>query len=86
MNIYIKHTFIILIVCFLTNCKSSKEVKTFNSKDIIFSLSKGVCFGTCPVFELKIYNGGYTTLLGEQNTEKLGLYEKVLSPNEYKNI
>lgn len=86
MNIYIKHTLILLIACFLTNCKSSKEVKTFSDKDIRFSLSKGVCFGTCPVYELIIYHGGHTTFLGKQNTNNLGQYDKMLSSKEYKNI
>ena len=86
MNLYIKHTFIILLALFLTNCKSAKEVKTFTDKDVRFSLSKGVCFGKCPVFELKIYHGGYTTFIGEQNTEKIGLYDKTLSSKEYKNL
>ena len=86
MNIYIKHTLIVLIACFLTNCKSSKEIKTYQDKDLRFTLSKGVCFGTCPVFELKIYHGGYTTFLGEQNTSKMGLYDKMLSSKEFKNI
>jgi hypothetical protein len=86
MNTYIKQTLLLLITCLLINCKSSKQVKTFNDKDIRFSLSKGACFGTCPIYELKIYHGGHTTFLGKQNTDNLGQYDKMLSSKEYKNI
>ena len=67
-------------------CKSSKTMSDFTEDDVRFSLSKGVCFGSCPVFELKIYHGGYATFLGKQNTEKIGLYDKQLSKEDYKNL
>lgn len=81
-----KLQYILLFCFFLIACKSSKKMSDFKEKDLRFSMSKGVCFGSCPVFELKIYHGGYATLLGKQNTDKIGLYDKQLTKKAYKNI
>ncbi|MDF1699007.1 MAG: DUF6438 domain-containing protein [Saprospiraceae bacterium] len=49
-------------------------------------MSKGACFGRCPVYELKIYHKGYVTFLGLQNTKNLGLFERKLSKQDYKDV
>lgn len=36
------------------------------------SIKKGYCFGTCPVFEMKIYNSGFITYEGTANVELMG--------------
>jgi hypothetical protein len=61
-------------------------MNNLNENDLRFSMRKGLCFGSCPVFELKIYHGGYATFLGEKNTERIGLYEKKLSKTDIKQI
>lgn len=75
-----------LLVGSILSCKSTKEIKNFTEQDLRFSLSKGVCFGSCPVYELKIYHGGYATLQGEQNIDKLGLFERTLPKDVYKKL
>lgn len=40
----------------------------------VITMSKGPCFGTCPVFTLTIYNNAMATFQGERFTDKQGLY------------
>ena len=46
-------------------------------------LSKGACFGDCPVYTLTIYNTGLMKYNGVRNTEKEGKFEKQLQEQEY---
>jgi len=86
MNKFIKYCLVFLVSCTFVACKSTKKVSNFSEKDLRFSMSKGVCFGSCPVYELKVYHGGYTTFLGERNTERIGLYDKTLAKDDYKKV
>ncbi len=86
MNKILKYSLILCFANLLFSCKSAKKMDNFTDKDIRFSMSKGVCFGSCPVYELKIYHGGYATFLGKQNTERIGLFEKTLSKDDFKKI
>ncbi len=86
MNKFLKYCFILFFAGLFASCKSPKKMNNFTDKDLRFSMSKGVCFGSCPVYELKIYHGGYATFLGRQNTEKLGLFEKMLLKDDFKKI
>ena len=55
---------------------NGKFTLTDVSKDdsLFASIDKGYCFGTCPVFKLKIYNSGYVSLEGIKNIEQIGFF------------
>lgn len=86
MNKFFKYFFFIFLGFFIVGCKSAKKMDNFTDKDLRFSMSKGVCFGTCPVYELKIYHGGYATFVGKQNTDRIGMFDKELSKKDYKKV
>ena len=46
------------------------------------SIKRGYCFGTCPVYELNIYNSGYTTYKGIRSVDMIGEYTTRLSKEE----
>jgi len=78
-----------LMVCATTMilaCKSTKEMNDYTKEDLRFSLSKGVCFGSCPVYTLNIFHGGYAVFTGKMHTDKLGQYDKKLSKEEFKRL
>ena len=77
---------LLLTINFLFSCKSTKKMENFTDDDLRFSLSKGICFGSCPVYELKVYHGGYATYLGTQNTDRIGLFEKTIAKDEFKQL
>jgi len=84
----------LFVLLVLVSCKTTKDAtKTVDlnnvstSKDaIVFSLMKGACFGTCPVYTLKIYNNRYVEYIGKENTERLGTYGKMLDKSSYKSL
>lgn len=80
------YSFVFFSIILFSGCKSTKETSTFTDKDLRVSMSKGVCFGSCPVYELKIYHGGYTTFFGKQNTDRIGMYDKKLDKGDYNKI
>jgi hypothetical protein len=51
--------------------------------DSLFAhIKKGYCFGTCPVYEMKIYNSGLVVLQGTQNIDLLGEQKTQLTKDE----
>ena len=57
------------------NKNAMSEFKNISEEDSLFaSIKRGFCYGTCPVYEMKIYNSGYTTLEGTRNIELIGKY------------
>ncbi len=50
------------------------------TKDSLFaSISKGFCFGTCPVYTMKIYKNGMVTYAGTRNVDLIGDYTTQIS-------
>jgi len=80
----------LLLICLLAfACKSTKETITepeSSEDNLIISMSKGACFGTCPVYTLDIHKGGFCTFHGRKNTKKKGKFAKKLSKEDYKNL
>jgi len=42
------------------------------------SMKKSYCYGTCPVFEMRIYNSGVVQFDGKANVQMLGLHTTIL--------
>lgn len=62
---------------FTASCSSSSSMNPGKSKKVI-EMTKGPCYGNCPVFTLTIYENGYATYRGERYTDRLGTYGKKL--------
>ena len=43
------------------------------------SIRRGYCYGTCPVYEMKIYNSGFVTYNGIHNLDLLGRHTTTIS-------
>lgn len=43
------------------------------------SIKRGYCYGTCPVYEMKIYNSGFVTYNGIRNLSLLGNHTTFIS-------
>lgn len=56
--------------------EESKSTESENQEEIpVFSMQRGYCFGTCPVFEFKIYENGHATYTGTANVENIGNFK-----------
>ncbi len=81
---------LIVLGVVLTSCGSKKEIanaptpevapepETELSIDPIIKMSKGACFGKCPVYTLSIAGTGDMTFEGKRHTIKIGTYSKKL--------
>ncbi|MBK7409099.1 MAG: hypothetical protein IPL49_10285 [Saprospirales bacterium] len=65
----------------LFGCGVSKTVYQQEPASVI-KLSRGVCFGTCPNYDLTIDGNGHATYLGKRFVDKIGTYSKTFTPEE----
>lgn len=50
-------------------------------EDLVFTLKKGGCFGTCPIYSFRIYDNRLAEFVGKNHTDKMGTYRKMISKN-----
>jgi hypothetical protein len=70
-----------------THKKKKKKINPIQSttnKTKIKSVLMGrsACFGTCPSYTLEIFETGLIRYNGKSYVDKMGIYEKKISPNE----
>jgi hypothetical protein len=52
-------------------------------KQQIIRMDKSACFGTCPIYTMLVFDNGMVEYRGDKFCEKLGIYEKQLSDEEF---
>lgn len=68
----------------LLSCGSNKAIKKAPEGAVKYGLSKGACFGKCPIYELKIFEDGKASFEGKKFTPNIGLYEGKVPADTYK--
>lgn len=73
------------LLLLLAACNSSKKGFEINDTppSAVLEMRKGICFGTCPVYIITVFDNGMMHYMGERYVDKLGLYQKQLSRTEY---
>ncbi|MEM9885291.1 MAG: DUF6438 domain-containing protein [Bacteroidota bacterium] len=86
-----KITFYLFSICLLLSFSACNFLRTLNLKDVdlnelekLVEMSKGGCYGRCPIYDLTIYDNGVMTYEGKRFTEKEGLYIKRISDSDLK--
>jgi len=69
--------FLILFSVFLS-CGLIKKTDT-SEIELIISLQRTACFGTCPIYKIEIYSDGSGTYTGTRFVENIGITEFNLS-------
>lgn len=78
-------TLVFALLCLgLGACKTTKDGMNYKADEKVLEISKGACFGSCPIYTMTIYGKGLVEYKGERFTDKLGVYTKQLSDAEYK--
>ncbi|MEL6658759.1 MAG: DUF6438 domain-containing protein [Bacteroidota bacterium] len=62
------------------------STKDLDSLEPRIEMFKGPCFGSCPVYKLKIYEGGVAAYEGQRFTNRIGLHTKLLDQNTYRDL
>lgn len=65
----------------ILSCGVSKKNYQSDATSLI-KMSKGVCFGACPFYDITIDGTGKATYVGKKFVEKIGTYTKTFSPEE----
>ena len=52
---------------------------SLSNAEVLYSIEKTPCFGTCPVFEMRIYQNGEVIYRGVRHVEQIGVFEAQLS-------
>ncbi len=63
-------------------CKSKKNAAGLGTKDVMYSIKKGACFGQCPVYSMTIDGKGLAKLDARRFNKINGKLERTLSKEE----
>lgn len=63
-------------------CKLPQTTANLDNAPKLIEISKGPCYGPCPVYKLTVYRGGLATYEGERFTEKEGMHTKTLTTDQ----
>jgi hypothetical protein len=77
--------FFISTALFASGCSTTSSM-SYKPADKVIEMTKGPCYGRCPVFTLTIYKNGLVSYKGERYTDRLGTYEKKLKKKELQSI
>jgi hypothetical protein len=80
-----RYIFIFLVFLY-SSCNLSSSSTYEIQKKLIISLNKTACFGTCPVYKIKIYNNQSAIFEGVKFVEKEGSYNFKISKKEINTI
>ncbi|NJK84429.1 MAG: hypothetical protein HC912_12225 [Saprospiraceae bacterium] len=74
MKILLKTTSYALFFSLLSACQVfsfwQKQPIDFSKLNKLVAISKGACFGRCPVYTMVVYDNGIVSYEGKDNTEK----------------
>ena len=76
--------FLILFSVFLS-CGLIKKTDT-SEIELIISLQRTACFGTCPIYKIEIYTDGSGTYTGTRFVENIGVSKFQLSKSDVRKI
>ena len=69
----------------LNSCGSTANAD-LSRLDTIIEMSKGPCYGRCPVFTLTVYENSIASYEGERYTDRLGTYVKKLEKGQMERL
>ena len=72
--------------CELTNKITNTSNAPLKEEEKIIEMTKGPCYGRCPVFTISIYDNKMAAYRGKQFTERKGLWVKKLEKEEYNKL
>ncbi|MBV6653842.1 MAG: hypothetical protein KI786_08810, partial [Mameliella sp.] len=74
-----------MVLTLLNSCGTPANT-SLSKLDPLIEMSKGPCYGRCPVFTLTIYKNGLASYKGERYTERLGTFVRKLEKPEMERI
>ena len=83
LGLHIAYLFIAtMTVINISSCGIVAPNTNVGELDKLVEMSKGPCFGFCPIYTLTVYSNGVVTYYGERNTNRQGTYLRILDKNK----
>ena len=70
----------IFAIMFLFGCKPANQLAKTNQ--LVFSIEKGPCFGTCPEYKVEVFSSGKAILHAIRNVGQVGDFHGQLSKSD----
>ncbi len=81
-----RYTLFLIALITIISCKSKKTLEEMTANDVRIEFKRGACFGKCPIYDLKIYNGGLVELNAKRFGKRQGRFSKQLSKKTYNGL
>ena len=82
-----KYLFILTLsscLLFFEACQSNKIAKkAYVASDFIFQVEHGGCYGTCPIYQIRINASREVRWVGKRFTENIGTWRKTLPEEQF---
>ena len=79
--------FSLFVILLASSCAVVAPKNTnLNELNKVIEMSKGPCYGSCPIFTITVYSNGVVAYKGERFTNKNGLSIKVLSKSKHQSL
>ena len=80
--------FSLFVIVLASSCGDGIIPKNTNLNELtkVIEMSKGPCYGSCPIFTITVYDNGAVTYKGERFTNKNGLSIKILSKSKRQSL
>lgn len=72
-------------LCVVSACTPLEKINLREEK-LLVSLSRGACFGRCPIYDFTVYESGIATFEGERFTPKLGTWIRELPDSDMRKL
>lgn len=82
LGMYAAYLLLTLILVNISSCGIVAPNTNVGELDKLVEMSKGPCFGFCPIYTLTVYSNGVVTYNGERNTNRQGMHLRILEKNE----
>ncbi len=87
----VQHLIFTAILFVVFSCKSKKEiieepVQVSEAEKVEITMSKGSCFGRCPVYTISLNQQGYSVFHGKRFSDRKGWFEKTFTKKEYEKV
>ena len=78
---------IVVLIATLFSCKSVKENQVLNTAATLkVEISRGACFGTCPIYTMSIDNDRLVKYNGKRFVEQQGTFEWYMDRADFKEL
>ncbi len=78
-------SFFLVVQCSCSHIFNIQQKKP-NAEDLIVKMRRTACYGTCPQYEIHIYNSGFIYYKGIMFVEKKGCFFSYISSNSIEQI